>query len=390
MLSILRIARKVLDWLIIAVMLLIGSLVFGCLGNKEIVHARIASLPVWQQVLGYALWLVFSLWFLCPLGAVLLGFKRRAWAGVVWLLGAMPAYISARVLFYVMNWRRSLGWFTPAILVLVAIGLYWLVTAAFKWPPALARPTQPSIRRKLAFVCGAAFICALGFMWMALIAAIPFYIGDCANGPPFTKQSAPYQTMFIATDAVAFVSVSASPGWSRSFLANFAIAQVQEHFWGLPWWDRKFVFLVRPYSWHGEPYLLDANRPSGLLSRFLPIVTIRQCGRSRPLADADIDVRVLKDGKSRLGARVIGRISRESGEFRLKQAGIRVAITGPGGSVVGTTDAKGVYDFPGLSPGSYTIHADLPPKARIDFSGCREPFELEHDEIIECDIGYGG
>ena len=392
MLSIPRIARNVLDWLIIAVMLLVGSLVFGVLGNREMVHERIASLPLWEQVVAYAVWVAFALWLLCPLAAFLLGFKRRMWAGIIWLLGATPAYFSAVQFFYVMDWRRSLDWFIPAILVLVAIGLYWLITAVFKWPPMLARSSERSKWRKLTFAFGVAFICASGLMWTALIAALSIDIGDCRGiAPPYAKPRRPEHALFVATDVLHSSSKPLAQGEPFTPFGLLAISRVQEHFWGLPWWDQKYVLMWRPeFHRFRQTYLIDAHRSRGLLAQFLPVVTYTLCGRSRPLEDAEIDLRVLKDGKSRLGARIIGYISRQSGETRLRQAGIRVAITGPAGNLVSTTDAKGVYDFPGLYPGSYTIHFEVPTNVHVDYSSCPAQFELTYDEIIECDLHYSG
>jgi hypothetical protein len=291
-----------------------------------------------------------------------------------------------------MEWRRSLDWFIPAILVFVAIGLYRLISAAFKWPPVLARSAENSKRRKLTFVFDAAFIGVLGLMWTALIAALSIDIGDCSRiAPPYSKPPRPGHALFIATDVLHSTSKLLTRDEPLTSFGLLTISRVQEPFWGLPWWDQKYVLMWRPeFRRFRQTYLIDAHRSRGLLAQFLPLVTYTICGRSRPLDDAEIDLRVLKDGESRLGARIIGYIFRRSGETRLRQAGIQVAITGRGGTGVVNADTKGVYDFPGLHPGSYTFHVEVPPKVRVEYSGCPSRFELAQGEVIECDLDYGG
>jgi len=68
------------------------------------------------------------------------------------------------------------------------------------------------------------------------------------------------------------------------------------------------------------------------------------------------------------------------------QAGFNVTITGPAGSLVATTDPNGVYDFPGLPPGSYKIEGGPPPRAITLWGYCASPLQLAADDIAECDI----
>jgi len=351
-------------------------------------HEANQSLPTWGRIVGYAL---TGAWALAPIVSALLAFKTRRWVGWVWLLGVPPAYFSARRLLIAIPFEFVLGpkGAVLQLLLLLALGAYWLVTSALKWPPVLAPSTARSGRTAFVIASSGALACALALIWTALITVQRDPVGDCGGmGPPSSKQRWPYQVLFIATDAVRFGSEPTS-GLTEELLAWLAIARVQEHFWGLPWWDRKFVLLLRSPSWHGKPYLIEAIRPSGSIAAFLPVVRLLDCSRSDLVSRADIDLRVLKDGRSQTGARIIGYANWGVGETWQREAGIKVTIAGPTGTMMTTTDAKGIYDFPGLPPGTYSVHADLPPQSHLLHKyPCYSPFQLKREQIVECDVDY--
>ena len=391
MMLILRIARKALDSLVVLVLLLICSFGLGALGNLGIPSSP-SSFSDWQYAAAD------TFWALVPLAVVFLAFKTRRWAGWVWLLSLPIAYYFALPmrfpLFLIHLYHQpmageSSSWPEIAMGLLIVVGLYWLLTSALGCPPILAQGERPSSgRRKWAFFSGAMLVCGLGLAWTAVMAAIPIFFGECGGPPLFVKPESPSQAVFIATDVVQFGPDAYDPGHCAKLFCLLCFGSRQEHFWGLPWWDRKVLILVRPCSWHGESYLIDGNRPSGILARFLPIVTMRQCGRTDLVTGADIELRVLKDGRTRLGGRIIGYVYRHIDGTRQRQEGIKVTLTGPTGSIVSTTDVKGIFDFPGLLTGTYSIQADLPPKSQVGWLRCPRPFLLAPEEIIECSVYY--
>lgn len=391
MVSILRITRTVADRLVVSVLLLIVSLRLGMLDNVGVPYPA-PFLERWEGVAEYTVWVAV------PLTATLLAFKTRRWAGWVCLTGVPVAYFFPPPVPFLLPWAtasplwlQSSFWSGVIIAVFVAVGLYWISTSAAGCLPVLALAPLPSRRRRRAFVLGGSLVCVLAVIWTALIGvAPPSFWGESGIHRPYTQQLSPYHAVFIASDALHLGTERAAWDTSWGPWEWLVIARVQEHFWGLPWWDHKFVFLVRPPHFYGQTYFFDGVRPAGLLAQFLPIVTLYPGSRTNLVKNAEIDLRVLKDGQSRKGARIIGEAIlgyRWSGTER-REAGFRVAITGPAGSMVTTTDGKGVYDFPGLPPGRYSVHFDLPPNSRVQHSLCDSPIQLEPGQIVECDAYY--
>jgi hypothetical protein len=165
---------------------------------------------------------------------------------------------------------------------------------------------------------------------------------------------------------------------------GFAIARVQEHFWGLPWWCQKYVLLWRPAQWKGETYFYDGGRPYGLVTHFLPIVSYNPCGPTSLVSDAEIDLRVLRDGPSQSSGRIFGHIYHPVDGPWQGVSGIKVTIIGPSGNIVTATDRKGLFDAPALPPGEYSVHFDPP---LMSYSGCSSQFKLAAGEVIQCDAG---
>jgi hypothetical protein len=217
-------------------------------------------------------------------------------------------------------------------------------------------------------------------IWTVFIVLVP-QSADCSSVSPSSKPKLPNQALFIATDAVSFGKKPAFDD-PMPILKGFAIARVQEHFCGLPWWCQKFVLLWRPAQWKGEPYFYDGGRPYGLLTHFLPIVCFDYCGRSNLVGEAEIDLRVLKDGPSQTSGRIVGHVRRPMEGPWQGMSGIKVTIKRPTGDIVTTTDKKGLYDVPALPPGDYALHFDPPLKS---FSGCSSPFKLAAGDVTQCD-----
>jgi hypothetical protein len=85
-----------------------------------------------------------------------------------------------------------------------------------------------------------------------------------------------------------------------------------------------------------------------------------------------VDLRVLQDGPPKDGVRIIGRVYTGMYVTSEPARGIKLLITGPGGSISTTTDHQGVYDLVGLAPGHYSVdvesgsHSDYRDRAQAD------------------------
>ena len=104
------------------------------------------------------------------------------------------------------------------------------------------------------------------------------------------------------------------------------------------------------------------------------------CHRSRSLSAAADDLLFLRAlPRSATTNRLSGEINlyEESPSFRRVQAfpGLRVTISNDTRSVDTYTNADGVYEVYGLSPGTYTVNIDMPPGLKLQFpiiTGSRE------------------
>jgi hypothetical protein len=385
-----RLTARFLDWLVIAVMLLFGSIDLGAFVNRWLESPNAAAFAGdWRTKLLIG---AFGLWSLTPFVAALLALRTRRWAAWVWLLGGLPAWLSAYVLLRV----RLVGILESGAMavvagVLMAIEVYWAVTSALSWPPVLARLERISMRRVLAFAVIGIAVCGLGLACGAIVWAAPDEIGDCGGERPVTAPYYPAHVMFTATDFLGFGPASAAGGKAPGSFSNLAIARVHERFWGLPEYQ-KFVLLYRNSLWHGQTYLVDAMRARGLLGGFIPVVKVLRCGKSNPLRNEEVELRVLRSKPSSKGARIVGQarvVDRTDGLtlYRAKP-GVKITITGPAGTMTQTSDDKGIYDFAGLPAGRYTF--EVGPTSKAPRVTCRfgPTFDLEPDQIMECDATY--
>lgn len=385
-----RLTARFLDWLVIAVMLLFGSIDLGAFVNRWLNSPNLAAfVGGWQTSLLIA---AFALWSLAPLVAALLALRTRRWAAWTWLLGGFPAWLGAYVLLRVGMVRiLESGAMAIVAAVLAAIEIYWAVTSALSWPPVFARLEKISVRRVLAVVVVGVAVCGLGLAWGAIGWAAPDEVGDCGGGRPVVAPFYPAHVMFTATDFLGFGPTPAAGGKAPGSFSNLAIARVQERFWGLPRYQ-EFVLLYRNSMWHGHPYLVDAMRAGGWLGGFLPVVKVLHCGKSDLVGNEEVELRVLRSKPAEKGARIVGQarvLDRTDGltVFRAKP-GVKITVTGPSGTITRTSDDKGIYDFPGLPPGKYTLEASPASNLRRLSCAFGPTFELAPDQIVECDATY--
>jgi hypothetical protein len=74
--------------------------------------------------------------------------------------------------------------------------------------------------------------------------------------------------------------------------------------------------------------------------------------RTRPLNEADLDIKVLNAGPPKSGVRIINRVYRQPLDGTAQpDPGIKVQINGPGGSTFTNTDAR--CDLPRALPSGF-------------------------------------
>ena len=222
-------------------------------------------------------------------------------------------------------------------------------------------------------------------------------IFECHHIPqPFALQQSPQQAVFLArifTTGLLW-PVGVGPMREGTPRRYWAIAVVEKTYWGLPWWDRKFVlltFFVRGGNGfeRGETYFVEGNRESRWLTRRLPIFEIH-CTRTVALKYAQIDLLAISDGPPKNSVRIMGYTYRRKASNDWKeQPDTKVGIRGPAGEVVVTSDSQGFYDVGGLPPGWYDVHG-MDPQAGpywahpvCHWDGSQS---LKVGDIRECDV----
>lgn len=180
--------------------------------------------------------------------------------------------------------------------------------------------------------------------------------GDCAVHPPFARPLYDTQAVFVAK--IIYVPTAWDP--SKNY-EPWTIGLVQRRYWGLPWWTPRLVVLGHsaPYLRKGGEYFIDADRNGGRISAIFPYLEFRCGSRSKPLSDATVELRLLKEGPPKSGVRIIGRTVRRFGVGDWRAAvGVTVTIIGPTGTISTITDGHGIYDVTGLAAGHYSIRAE--------------------------------
>lgn len=107
------------------------------------------------------------------------------------------------------------------------------------------------------------------------------------------------------------------------------IAVVKELFWGLPKGEKLGLIAhwgLKQNALGGETYFIDGHRSTGLITRWLPIVEITQCGRTNPLDRATLDLQILREVPGAEGVHLVGQVT---GERHKPRPGVKVVINGP-------------------------------------------------------------
>jgi hypothetical protein len=349
--------RTVAGWLIIVQATLLGMLAIAVLGST------------WEG------------------GPVLLLAFETIAVGIAPILSSFVATRNPRMAARIALWVAPIAllpifrfpWgFHAAVLVfagaLVIPGLFWLVTSRRNWPLPLRSPMFPR-KPHLGTNLALGMFCVLVVIAVLSSLLLPWWspTGDCGGRPLLTEQGVPRNLDFTAR--IVFVGPRSLHGWSL-----WSIARVEHRFTDLASGPANLIILrgfFHPKD-RSERYFVEGVRSRGGLTRFLPVFEPTDCGRTARLDEADVALRVLRDGPPSSGGRLIGRVFASIHSAPRKAVpGVSVLATGPAGSVVSVTDAQGIYDFIGLAPGQYTVE----PLTRSNGRNLRVGLELKSGEV---------
>jgi hypothetical protein len=361
--------KKILTWLVFVVGLIAATLGLAMFGACPV--------PPYDSHIDWAVPVQVLFLGLVPLMASLLAVRKRRTAAMVYLSGTFMAVICGLwEWFSRLYWLQNIApWAAADSILFAVLGIFLLSMHRRIWPP-LWDSSQPSWKRKIAGVL-------VGCLMLTLIALGSFRLGiagasaiDCGESPPFARPRRPDQAVFTARLVLV-------KGWPARLLNvnRLPFAIVQEHFWGLPFWDHKIVLVGLPLQAE-EPVFIDGTRMHGFLTQFLPVVEVIPCNRSRLLKDAKVDLRVLRDGPPREGVRIIGQVMHFNGN---DAPSTQVAISGPAGTTEVMTDQDGIYDLSGMPPGEYAITANAKPK-RIGRNRCASREDAKSGEVWGCSL----
>jgi hypothetical protein len=322
-----------------------------------------------------------TLLFFAPFALTLL-FGRNKWRAVLVLI------ISTAIVtpFFVRSsWTPSFlpelaGW----LALFAAFGLFWLLTDKYGWPSLLERRERALAKRVasvlLVFLIVLSLDAAMNLALSAMRSSL--WSPDCGPKQPFTHSLSPTQAVLTARVIYVGRSLEARfrvPSTLAHYpdrrLGDWAIGIVEMRYWGLPWWRPRLILLTDDIYWKGETYFVDGGRPDGLLTRFLPIVSGGIiCSRTRPLREAVVDLRVLKEGPPMNGTRIIGYVRGPQSYAHYFEppvdpafvSGAKVAITSQRRESVVTTDESGLYEIDGLPPDDYKLRLLLPETQRAE------------------------
>lgn len=226
------------------------------------------------------------------------------------------------------------------------------------------------MKRKIFWATSALLLAGIAYVAICVVLTVrsPVARGDCGEHPPFAAPIRAEQAVFIAK--IFYVSGEPQPPEWRQ---PWSIALIHHRYWGLPRWMPNLVLLGHLPTKKGEEYFIDGDRSLFRLSGFFPYVDFRCSSRTRQVSEAEVEMRLLKDGPPRSGIRIIGRVMGRPGVGgRQPFPGIRVKITGTDSVVTVTTDDQGIYDAVGLPPGHYIVRTDPDRESNT--------FIREHDE----------
>lgn len=345
--------------------------------------------------------------FYVPFAAPLLALPNRKRAALVFAVAALLAI----TVFLRSRWIAQIlptlaGWSVAFMLP----GLFWLITARRGWPP-LIRPRPQTAIRRAAMICAMCLLISgldvvLTLVFSALGSSL--WTPDCSGRALFDHAAFPDHSVFTARMLYVGRDLQALkrpdqavaehvPGSDDKRVGDWAIAKVEERFWGTPW--SRLVLLTDSVYWKDETYFIDGTRDRGLLTRWLPIVRGGPCSRTRPASHAAADLRVLHEAPSASGRRIIGAVINPE-DYLIGwappippslRAGLKISISGAGVTRTVTTDESGIYQIDDLPPGDYILKPLLRDDHTMGFvqqyrEGRTSKLRLEEHGVMENDF----
>jgi hypothetical protein len=326
--------------------------------------ARFGSYPIFSSGVGKEQLYLLSVAALVHLLAALCALLNKRQLAALIILASVPVFSAWAIRFrassvfepYESRWYYTYAWLA---VLSVVLGAYWLFSFRRRWPSVLTRPL--SVRVRASVVCGALTLIGASDVVITFIDALrpwPESTRQCGVAGIFSQSTFVRDAAFTAHVIRAGHQIKISDRW----VGYWALVSIQEQFTG--WHLPRLAILTEGVFHDGDDYFVDGRRPKGLLTRFLPIVEIDICNRTGLLSDAGIPLRLLRSTFPRNDVRIIGRVDRwletrqrqpyELHEYVLVR-GAQAAITGPGGTIIATTDEGGIYSADGLPPGKYSV-----------------------------------
>ncbi len=343
---------------------------------------------------GYLVWYEDGGYFETPLPSIAAGLT------IVFYLPLLAAWISKRnrrvsayVFLITVIGVALIGWLTywpmvlfPRLAVWSALfcvfALFWWGTEKLGWTQ-LIRSSPSTLLRRVTFTLGITAVIAVSYTFAVIGMSVVFSSSngpDCGGRRLFDHQLSSEHAVFTAR----VLRVGHGEKVAGRWVGNWALARVNDEYWGLPWWMPRFVLLNHGIFWEREIYFVDGERDRGYINRFLPLMTVR-CSRTRPVRDALVELRVLREQEH--GGRIVGVVRKpESSRSILEPpsepkllAGAVIRLAGPYGRKTAITDESGIYEFNDLAPGDYSIDLDVPKRQVAVFRGRENPAKIHLD-----------
>jgi hypothetical protein len=255
------------------------------------------------------------------------------------------------------RWNPQTAIATAAVVFvgsLVIPCFFWRWAVRRGWPGLLAEGPLSRFPKLFATV---GFVTFIGLSLVALLLSLNFpwrpIVGDCGGGP-LLSEGAP---LGLVTASVLFVGPRSYRGQSL-----WSVVRVDHVYSPKAWAMPNLVILRGGFRVEGigRQYFVEGQRSYAPLGRFLPIIEPLDCGHTKPLEDAAIELRVLRDGPPKSGIRLIGQVYKGNASRSVSRTpvpGIEVSIDGPSGKIESVTDPQGVYDLVETLPGRYLIRS---------------------------------
>ncbi len=326
---------------------------------------------------GYPTWLLY----VTPFVATVLAFQSRRLTAIFSLTSA--TFVLSCLATSPIEGASS-RWVGLVLFSIVAPGMFWLVTWFIGWPQLIAIGT--SIRKKATVVATAFFFC-YGTIFVlsarSWLTYSPYGDVSCAACRVANRPKNQDHVMFTAHP------IYEGTGRRDKYPYDWAILSVDHQYWGLPWWNKRLVLAHGKFI-HGEKYLVEGIRTSGLLTWFIPIIHRDFCVNTipTPLKDAQQELYDLDNPPPANTVRIRGdvrqRVYEPYSATNIGQ-GWPITIDGPVGPSTSNSDANGHFVLDSIPFGTYKIRSkDCPEGEKGTFEQCSYSHEVKSGETLNC------